>query len=48
MLVSLLITILVLFLVLYFVDMLPLDGRAKMICRAIVIVIAILSLLRFL
>jgi hypothetical protein len=47
-LISVLITFLVVILVLYLVNMLPLDGRAKRIVQVIVIVIGILSLLRFL
>ena len=35
-------------LVLYFVNMLPIDGRAKQIVRVIVIVIGIISLLKYL
>jgi hypothetical protein len=34
--------------VLYLVNMLPIDGRAKQIVRVIVIIIGILSLLRYL
>jgi hypothetical protein len=47
-LISLLITVLVIFLVLYLIQMLPLDGRAKQIAQVIVIVIGIISLLRYL
>lgn len=47
-LISLLITFLVIILVLYLVNMLPIDGRAKQIVRIIVIIIGILSLLRYL
>ncbi|MBB3235482.1 Thivi_2564 family membrane protein [Phyllobacterium endophyticum] len=47
-LISLLITVLVIFLVLYLVQMLPLDGRAKQIAQVIVVVIGIISLLRYL
>jgi hypothetical protein len=46
--IGILITFLVVFLVLYLVNMLPIDGRAKQIVRAIVVVIGILSLLRYL
>jgi hypothetical protein len=45
-LIGVLITFLVVILVLYLVNMLPLDGRAKQIVRVIVIVIGVLSLLR--
>ena len=44
--ISILITFLVVILVLYLVDRLPIDGRAKYIVRIIVIIIGILSLLR--
>jgi len=47
-LISALITFLVVILVLYLVDRLPIDGRAKQIVRVIVIIIGILSLLRYL
>ncbi|HTH34113.1 MAG TPA: Thivi_2564 family membrane protein [Xanthobacteraceae bacterium] len=47
-LISILITFLVVILVLYLVNMLPIDGRAKHIVRVVVIVIGIISLLRYL
>ena len=47
-LIGILITFLVIILVLYLVNMLPLDGRAKQIVRVIVIVIGIISLLKYL
>ena len=47
-LISVLITFLVIVLILYLVQRLPLDGRAKQIIQVIVIVIGILSLLRYL
>jgi hypothetical protein len=47
-LISILITFVVIILVLYLVNMLPLDGRAKQIVRVIVIIIGIISLLRYL
>src|SRR5205814_4504953 len=47
-LISILITFLVIILVLYLINMLPIDGRAKQIAQIIVIVIGILSLLRYL
>jgi hypothetical protein len=47
-LIGILITFLVIFLVLYLINMLPLDSRAKQIARVIVIVIGVLSLLRYL
>ncbi len=46
MLVGVLITFLVVILVLYLINLLPIDGRAKQIARVIVIVIGIISLLR--
>ncbi|MGE0522147.1 MAG: Thivi_2564 family membrane protein [Variibacter sp.] len=47
-LISILITFLVIVLVLYLIGMLPVDGRAKQIARVVVIVIGIISLLRYL
>ncbi len=47
-LINALITFLVVILVLYLVNMLPIDGRAKHIVRVIVIILGILSLLRYL
>jgi hypothetical protein len=47
-LISVLITFVVIILVLYLINMLPLDGRAKQIVRVIVIIIGILSLLKYL
>ncbi len=46
--ISILITFLVVILVLYLINMLPLDGRAKQIARVIVIIIGIVSLLKYL
>jgi hypothetical protein len=48
MLISALVTFLVVILILYLINLLPLDGRAKQICRVIVIVIGIISLLKML
>lgn len=48
MLISLLITVLVIVLVLYLVERLPIDGRAKQLVRIVVIIIGIVSLLRYL
>ena len=39
---------LVIILVLYLVNMLPIDGRAKQIVRIIVIIIGVLSMLKYL
>lgn len=47
-LINVLITFLVVILVLYLVNMLPVDGRAKQIIRVIVILIGVLYLLRYL
>jgi len=46
--IGILITFLVIILVLYLVNMLPIDGRARQIVRVIVIVIGIVSLLKYL
>ena len=46
--IGVLITFLVVILVLYLVNMLPMDGRAKQIVRVIVIVIGVVSLLKYL
>lgn len=47
-LISILITFLVIVLILYLVNMLPIDGRAKQIVRVIIIVIGIISMLKYL
>ena len=47
-LISILVTFLVIVLVLYLINMLPIDGRAKQIVRVVVIIIGILSLLKYL
>jgi Na+/melibiose symporter-like transporter len=47
MLVSILITFLVVILVLYLINMLPLDGRAKQIARVVVIILGVISLLKY-
>jgi len=46
-LISALITFVVIILVLYLVNLLPIDGRAKQIVRVIVVIIGILSLLKY-
>jgi hypothetical protein len=46
--IGVLITFLVIILVLYLVNMLPIDGRAKQIVRVIVIVLGVISLLKYL
>ena len=48
MLVGVLVTFLVVILVLYLINMLPMDGRAKQIARVVVIVIGVVSLLKYL
>ena len=48
MLISALVTFIVVILILYLINMLPLDGRAKQIARVVVIVIGIISLLKLL
>ena len=47
MLIGVLVTFLVIILVLYLINMLPIDGRAKQICRVIVIILGVLSLLKY-
>jgi hypothetical protein len=47
MLVSALVTFLVVILILYLINLLPLDGRAKQIIRVIVIILGVISLLKF-
>jgi hypothetical protein len=47
-LIGVLITFLVIILILYLVNLLPLDSRARQIVRVIVIVIGVLALLRYL
>jgi hypothetical protein len=47
MLVGVLITFLVVILVLYLINLLPLDGRAKQIARVVVIVLGVISLLKY-
>jgi hypothetical protein len=46
-LIRVLITFVVVLLVLYLVNMLPIDGRAKQIVRVIIIIIGVLSLLSY-
>ena len=47
-LIGVIITFLVVILVLYLVNMLPIDGRAKHIVRVIVIILGVISLLKYL
>ena len=46
-LIRVIITFVVVLLVLYLVNMLPIDGRAKQIVRVIIIIIGVLSLLGY-
>jgi len=48
MIISILITFVVIILILYLVNLLPIDGRAKHIVRVVVIVLGIISLLKYL
>ena len=47
MLIGALVTFLVVILILYLINLLPLDGRAKQIVRIIVIILGVLSLLKY-
>jgi len=47
MLIGALVTFLVVILILYLVNLLPIDGRAKQICRMVVIVLGVISLLKY-
>ena len=47
-LIGVLITFLVIILVLYLINLLPIEGRIKQIVRVIVVIIGVLSLLRYL
>jgi hypothetical protein len=47
MLMGALVTFLVVILILYLVNLLPLDGRAKQIVRVVVIVLGVISLLKY-
>lgn len=47
MIVSALVTFLVVILILYLINMLPIDGRAKQITRVVVIVLGVISLLKY-
>jgi hypothetical protein len=47
-LIGILITFVVIILVLYLVNMLPIEGRAKHIVRVVVIIIGIISILKYL
>ena len=47
MLIGVLVTFLVVILILYLVNLLPLDGRAKQVVRVIIIILGVLSLLKY-
>jgi Na+/melibiose symporter-like transporter len=47
MLISVLITFLVIILILYLINMLPIEGRAKQIARVVVIILGVISLLKY-
>ena len=47
MLMGALITFLVVILILYLINMLPLDGRAKQVARVVVIILGVISLLKY-
>ncbi|HEY2210051.1 MAG TPA: Thivi_2564 family membrane protein [Bradyrhizobium sp.] len=47
MLMGALVTFLVVILVLYLINLLPLDGRAKQIARVVVIILGVVSLLKY-
>ena len=47
MLIGALVTFLVVILILYLINLLPLDGRAKQIARIVVIILGVISLLKY-
>jgi hypothetical protein len=47
MLIGVLVTFLVIILVLYLINLLPLDARAKQIARVVVIILGVVSLLKY-
>ena len=47
MIVGALVTFLVVILILYLINLLPLDGRAKQIARIVVIILGVISLLKY-
>jgi hypothetical protein len=47
MLIGALVTFLVVILILYLINLLPIDGRAKQICRVVVIILGVISLLKY-
>jgi hypothetical protein len=47
MLIGALITFVVVILILYLINLLPIDGRAKQIARVVVIILGVISLLKY-
>ena len=47
MLVGALVTFIVVILILYLINLLPIDGRAKQIARVVVIILGVISLLKY-
>lgn len=47
MLIGALVTFLVVILILYLINLLPIDGRAKQIARVVVIILGVISLLKY-
>jgi hypothetical protein len=47
MLVGALVTFLVVILILYLINLLPIDGRAKQVARVVVIILGVISLLKY-
>jgi hypothetical protein len=47
MLMGALVTFLVVILILYLINLLPIDGRAKQIARVVVIILGVISLLKY-
>ena len=47
MLVGALVTFLVIILILYLINLLPIDGRSKQIARVVVIILGVISLLKY-
>jgi hypothetical protein len=47
MLIGVLITFVVVILILYLINLLPIDGRAKQIARIVVIILGVISLLKY-
>ena len=47
MLIGAIVTFLVVILILYLINLLPIDGRAKQIARVVVIILGVISLLKY-